>query len=133
MQKTYHSYLKFLQSERVQKLTNFGVFPQRILWASTGTKDPAASDVLYISNLIAPYSVNTMPENTLLAYADHGQTGEPLSVDKSAAEKLISRIEGFSVNYLALADQLQREGAESFNKSWNNLIGSIATKKSSIK
>ncbi len=133
MQKTYHSYLNFLQSERVQKLTNYGVFPQRILWASTGTKDPAASDVLYVANLVAPYSVNTMPENTLLAYADHGQAGLPLTGDKEVAEKLISRIEGYSVNYEALADQLQREGAESFNKSWNNLIESISLKRKSIK
>ncbi len=133
MQKTYHSYLKFLQSERVQQLTNFGVFPQRILWASTGTKDPLASDVLYVANLIAPYSVNTMPENTLLAYADHGNTADPLTGDKTAAENMISRIEGYSVNYQTLAEQLQREGAESFNKSWNNLIGSIALKRQSIK
>ena len=74
-----------------------------------------------------------MPENTLLAYADHGNIAKPLTGDKTDAEKLISRIEGYSVNYQALADQLQREGAESFNKSWNNLIGSIALKRQSIK
>ncbi len=133
MQKTYHTYLNFLHSERVHRTVNFGVFPQRLLWASTGTKDPAASDILYVKNLIAPYSVNTMPENTLLAYADHGETGHSLNGHTEAAERLISEVEKFSVNYLELADQLQKEGADSFIKSWNNLINSISIKRKSIK
>ncbi len=133
MQKTYHSYQQFLRSERVQRAMNSGVFPQRLLWASTGTKDPAASDILYVKNLVAPYTVNTIPENTLLAYADHGETGEPLKGDLLNAETTIKLIEDFGVNYHQLAAQLQHEGAEAFNKSWKNLIDSIAAKRISIK
>ncbi len=132
MQKTYHSFQQFLHSDRVQRLLNYGVFPQRLLWASTGTKDPNASDILYVKNLVAPYTVNTIPENTLLAFADHGETGQPLSGDTEDAEKIIKQIEEFSVNYYQLADQLQHEGAEAFNKSWYNLIQSIALKRNSI-
>jgi transaldolase len=132
MQKTYRSCLDFTQSNRVQALVNRGVFPQRILWASTGTKDPGAPDVLYISNLVAPYSVNTMPESTLLAYADHGVAGEPLSTDPSEAEAIIRAIEACTADYNQLAEQLQKEGADAFIKSWNNLIGSIAAKRQTI-
>jgi transaldolase len=133
MEKTYRCYLDFLESGRVRKLVNAGVFPQRLLWASTGTKDPAASDILYVKNLVAPYTVNTMPENTLLAYADHGETGEPLTGDMAAANELISRIDGYSVHYGQLAGQLQKEGAAAFEKSWNNLIQSISNKRKQIK
>jgi transaldolase len=133
MQKTYHSYQQFLRSERVQRAMNSGVFPQRLLWASTGTKDPAASDILYVKNLVAPYTVNTIPENTLLAYADHGEAGEPLKGDLLNAETTIKLIEDFGVNYHQLAAQLQHEGAEAFNKSWKNLMDSIAAKRNSIK
>lgn len=129
MQKTYYSYLQFLRSERVQKLMNFGVFPQRLLWASTGTKDPNASDILYVKNLIAPYTVNTIPENTLLAFADHGETGRILPDNTLSADQIIGKFQEMSVNYLHLAAQLQKEGAEAFNKSWNNLIDSITTKR----
>jgi len=129
MQKTYFSYLQFLRSERVQKIMNFGVFPQRLLWASTGTKDPNASDILYIKNLVAPYTVNTIPENTLLAFADHGETGQALPDNTASADKIIGQFRELSVNYLQLAEQLQKEGAEAFNKSWNNLIASITTKR----
>jgi len=129
MQKTYFSYLQFLRSERVQKIMNFGVFPQRLLWASTGTKDPNASDILYVKNLAAPYTVNTIPENTLLAFADHGETGLVLSDNTVSADKIIGQFQELSINYLHLADQLQKEGAEAFNKSWNNLIASITTKR----
>lgn len=133
MEKTYHSFLLFLQSDRVQRIMNWGVFPQRLLWASTGTKDPAASDILYIKNLVAPYTVNTIPENTLLAFGDHGETGQPLTGDMENAEKIIKRIEGYSINYHQLADQLQQEGADAFIKSWKNLIESIAVKRNSLK
>jgi transaldolase len=129
MQKTYYSYLQFLRSERVQKLMNFGVFPQRLLWASTGTKDPNASDILYVKNLMAPYTVNTIPENTLLAFADHGETGRMLPDNTISADQIIGKFQEMSVNYLHLAEQLQKEGAEAFNKSWNNLINSITTKR----
>ena len=129
MQKTYHAYLQFLRSQRVQTVMNFGVFPQRLLWASTGTKDPNASDILYVKNLVAPYTVNTIPENTLLAFADHGETGPVIPENTTAADQIIGLFHGMSVNYLHLAEQLQKEGAEAFNKSWNNLIASITTKR----
>jgi len=133
MQKTYHSYLLFLRSERVQRLLNYGVFPQRLLWASAGTKDPNASDILYVKNLVAPYTVNTIPENTLLAFADHGETGHSLTGEIKDAERIIQQIEAHGVHYHQLAGQLQQEGAEAFNKSWNNLIESITIKRNNIK
>jgi transaldolase len=132
MQKAYHSYLQMLHSERVQRLLNFGVFPQRLLWASTGTKDPAASDILYVKNLVAPYTINTIPDGTLMAFADHGEPGPALTGDKKAAEQLIQEMEGLSMNYLSLATQLQKEGAEAFKKSWENLMGSIAAKRKGL-
>lgn len=132
MQKTYAAYLQFLRSERVQKTMNFGVFPQRLLWASTGTKDPNASDILYVQNLVAPYTVNTLPENTLLAFADHGEIGPMLPQKDENADQVIGKFGDLQVNYLQLAEQLQKEGAEAFNKSWNNLIGSIAIKRNQL-
>jgi transaldolase len=132
MQKTYHQYLRFLQSDSVRIAMNSGVFPQRLLWASTGTKDPDASDILYVKGLVAPYTVNTIPENTLLAFADHGETGEPLSGEVSDAERIMQQTEGHGVDYLQLATQLQQEGAAAFNKSWENLIHSITTKRNQL-
>lgn len=129
MQKTYHSYLQFLSSERVQKTMNFGVLPQRLLWASTGTKDPNASDILYVKSLVTPYTVNTIPENTLLAFADHGESGKILAADTTAADKIIAQFEHLSVSYMELAERLQNEGAEAFKKSWDNLIASIGAKR----
>ncbi|MFU8842690.1 MAG: transaldolase [Bacteroidales bacterium] len=132
MQKTYRQYLQFLQSPEVRKVMNYGVFPQRLLWASTGTKDPRASDILYIKGLVAPYTVNTIPENTLLAFTDHGETGEPLNGDVSDAEYIIHQTESHGVDYRQLPTQLQQEGAAAFNKSWENLIQSITAKRSQI-
>jgi len=116
----------------VQKVMNSGVFPQRLLWASTGTKDPKASDILYVKNLVAPYTVNTIPENTLLAYADHGEIGRLLPDDTEYADQIIAQFRDLSVNYLKLAEQLQKEGAEAFNKSWSYLIASIAVKRNQL-
>jgi transaldolase len=128
-QKTYSSYLRFLSSERMQKAMNSGVMPQRLLWASTGTKDPDASDILYVKNLVAPYTINTIPENTLHAFADHGESGQFLNGDTKSAETIIRQFHELSVDYLQLADQLQKDGAEAFKKSWNNLMNSIAAKR----
>ena len=132
-QNTCHAYKQFLSSDRVRRLMNHGVFPQKLLWASTGTKDPAASDILYVKNLIMTFTINTIPENTLLAYADHGEIGPYLEGDLSSAENLISQIEKYSIDYHQLSAQLQHEGAEAFNNSWNNLIMSIETKRNNIK
>ena len=129
MQRTYHAFRQFLTSDSVQQLMNAGVFPQRLLWASTGTKDPAASDILYVKNLVAPYTVNTIPEKTLLAFADHGETGEPLSGSQEEADTFIAQMKEYSVDYMQLALQLQKEGAEAFKKSWDSLILSIHAKR----
>jgi transaldolase len=129
MQKTFRTYSQFLSSQRVKRIMNFGALPQRLLWASTGTKDPKASDILYVKNLVAPYTVNTIPENTLLAFADHGETGEPLTGDTASADQIIRKFEALSVNYLELANQLQKEGAEAFKLSWENLMKTIHDKK----
>ncbi|MBE0667787.1 MAG: transaldolase, partial [Bacteroidales bacterium] len=112
-----------------KRIMNFGAFPQRLLWASTGTKDPAASDILYVKNLVAPYTVNTIPENTLMAFADHGETGESLTADGISADGIISQFNSMNISHLDLAMQLQKEGAEAFNRSWDNLIKSISTKR----
>jgi transaldolase len=132
MQKTFQVYCQFLSSQKVKRVMNFGVFPQRLLWASTGTKDPNASDILYVKNLVAPYTVNTIPEKTLLAFADHGETGEPLTGDTKSADQIISQFEALSVNYQQLAVQLQKEGAEAFNQSWGNLLKAINYKRTRL-
>ena len=131
-QKTYVSYLEFLKSPRVQRIMNFGTSPQRLLWASTGTKDPNASDILYIKHLIAPYTINTIPDKTLKAFADHGEIGASLPDNTIDADHIIKQYADKSVDYTQLAEQLQKEGADSFNKSWSNLMNSIATKRSQL-
>jgi len=132
MNKIYHIYQTFLSSNRVRRIINFGASPQRLLWASTGTKDPNASDILYVKSLIAPFTVNTIPEKTLLAYADHGELNEPMVDDTVEADKIIEQYGELSIDYFKLAEQLQKEGAESFNTSWDNLIKSIASKRKQI-
>jgi transaldolase len=113
-------------SPRWQRAQNAGARPQRVLWASTGTKDPAASDILYVKALAAPYTVNTMPEKTLLAFADHGEVGEPLATDGREAEAVLARFARAGVDLGATAAQLQDEGARSFVKSWNELLARLA-------
>ncbi|PKP09524.1 MAG: transaldolase [Bacteroidetes bacterium HGW-Bacteroidetes-4] len=131
-QKTYEAYAQFLSSGRVQKLMNLGVSPQRLLWASTGAKDPAVSDVIYVTNLVTPFTVNTIPENTLLAFADHGDVNEPLSLACTLTNSLLEQFKKEGVDIDALAEQLQKEGAASFIDSWNHLINSIDQKRKSI-
>jgi transaldolase len=125
---TYRSYRELLDSPRWERLENAGARPQRLLWASTGTKDPDASDVLYIEALAAPMTVNTMPEETLLAFADHGKVRPALPRDGGDAEAVLKRFAGAGVNVDALAAQLQKEGADAFVKSWNELLARIAEK-----
>src|SRR5215471_16668252 len=116
--RTYKSYRDLLESDRWQKLQKAGALPQRLLWGSTGTKDPAAPDVMYVEALAAPDTINTMPDKTLLAFADHGQVKAVLPRDGGDAEEVLAEFRRAGVNDSTLADELQREGAESFDKSW---------------
>jgi transaldolase len=123
----YAAYRDLLESERWKKLAEAGARPQRLLFASTGTKDPDASDVLYIEAFAAPDTINTMPEKTLLAFADHGKVGDPIPEDGGDAEQVLSKFTSTGIDLDELAARLQKEGAEAFVKSWNELIGSIAS------
>ena len=130
--RTYKDYRDLLVSPRWQKLARAGAQPQRLLLASTGTKDPKASDVLYIEALAASGTVNTMPEETLLAFADHGKANGVLPVDGGDAEEILAGFARAGVDHAALGAELQSEGAQSFDKSWNDLIDSIASKGSAL-
>jgi transaldolase len=130
--RTYKAYRALLGSPRWQRVFNAGARPQRLLWASTGTKDPAASDVLYIKSLAAAFTVNTMPEGTLKALADHGALGEMLPVDGGDSEDVLARFAGAGIDVDALAGQLQDEGAKSFVGSWQELMGVIAGKSAAL-
>jgi transaldolase len=127
--KAYVAYRRLLESDRWQRLLNEGARPQRLLWASTGTKDPKASDVLYIEKLVSPFTVNTMPEPTLLAFADHGKVGETLSpvADPNDA-KMLTAFAAAGVDVVALAEKLQVQGVESFIKAWKSLVAQVETK-----
>ncbi len=124
----YKSYRDLLASDRWLRLLNFGARSQRLLWASTGTKDPKAPDVLYVKALASPHTVNTMPENTLLGLADHGEIGAMLPHDGGDADRELAEFTRAGVNLDALADQLQREGADAFVKSWDDLMAQVAAK-----
>jgi transaldolase len=125
--RTYRAYRELLESDRFLRIANEGARPQRLLWASTGTKDPEASDVLYVEALAAPFTINTMPEKTLLAFDDHGQVGEPLPPDGGDAEEVLARFAEAGIDVDALAAQLQHEGAEAFVKSWKELLETVSS------
>jgi transaldolase len=129
---TYAAYRALLGSPRWQRAFNAGARPQRLLWASTGTKDPGASDVLYVKTLAAPFTVNTMPEGTLKALADHGTLGGLLTADGGDSEAVLARFATAGVDVEALARQLQDEGAKSFVGSWYELLGVIDTKSAAL-
>jgi transaldolase len=131
--RTYKAYRELLASPRWQRTFNFGARPQRLLWASTGTKDPKASDVLYIKSLAAPFTVNTMPEATLKALADHGELGAILPPDGGDSEEVLTQFAKAGIDINALARQLQDEGAKSFVKSWEELMAVIASKSAALK
>ena len=132
-QRTYKAYRCLLSSPRWQRIYNSGARPQRLLWASTGTKDPAASDVLYVKSLAAPFTVNTMPEGTLKALADHGDITSLLQADGGDCEEVLARIAKAGIDVYALAAQLQDEGAKSFVNSWNELMAVIDSKSVTLK
>ena len=122
-----------MNTPRSQRAFNAGARPQRLLWASTGIKDPKASDILYIKALASPFTVNTMPEATLKAFADHGEIGPVMPTDGGDCEKVLAGFAKAGINVDALAAQLQDDGAKSFVKSWNELLAVIASKSAALK
>jgi transaldolase len=130
--RTYKAYRDLLASGRWRKLAAAGAHPQRLLWASTGTKDPAASETLYVEALAAPDTVDTMPEKTLEAFAGKGRLGDPMPVDGGYAEQVLDEFRREGVDVDALAEKLQRDGGDAFAKSWNSLLGGLAEKIASL-
>jgi transaldolase len=128
----YRAYRQVMASDRFQVLENDGARMQRLLWASTSTKDPAASDTLYVHGLAAPFTVNTMPNETLEAFYDHGEVGDPLPADGGDVDALLGRFHDAGVDLGALAAKLQSDGASSFVDAWNELIGRIQTQRSAL-
>ena len=131
--RTYQAYLGLLSSQRWMRAYNAGARPQRLLWASTGTKDPKASDVLYVKALAAPFTVNTMPEGTLKALADHGVVGATMPTDGGDGQEVLARFDAAKIDVRALAARLQDEGAKAFVNSWNDLMGVIGSKSDLLK
>ncbi|HEY2479920.1 MAG TPA: transaldolase [Solirubrobacterales bacterium] len=127
--RAYHAYRELLDSDRWMRLANAGARPQRLLWASTGTKDPEASDTLYVEAFASPFTINTMPDKTLEAFADHGQIGDLMDPTGAGAENTLKEFEKAGIDLAALAQRLQDEGKASFNKSWEELLKTIGTKR----
>jgi transaldolase len=132
-QRTYKAYLDLLTSPRFLRAANAGARAQRLLWASTGTKDSKASDTLYVKALAAPFTVNTMPEGTLKAFARHGEIGAMLGPDGGDCEKVLAAFAKAGIDIDALANSLQEEGAASFDKSWNDLMACIESKSAGMR
>ena len=132
-ERTYKAYRALQNEERWERIFNLGASPQRLLWASTGTKDPKASDTLYVQGLAAPLTVNTMPEATLKAFGDHGEVGATLSADGGDGDTTLQQFVKAGIDIDALAAQLQDEGAKSFVKSWEDLMDVIASKSAALK
>jgi transaldolase len=125
----YRAYIESLASRRVERVLNEGGRPQRLLFASTGTKDPAASDVLYVEALAAPLTVDTIPESTLKAFAEHGRVTTPIPRDGGGCDATIAAHGAVGIDVAALASRLQRDGAAAFVKSWNGLLAAIGAKR----
>ena len=130
--RTYKAARALLSSPSWQRVYNSGAWPQRLLWASTGTKDPQASDILYVKALAAPFTVNTMPEGTLKALAGHSELGTIMAADGGDCEEVLAQFAAEGIDVDALAAQLQDQGARSFVKSWNDLMAVIASKGAAI-
>ena len=130
--RTYRAYRELLASPRWRKLAAAGAQPQRLLWGSTGTKDPQASATLYVEALAAPDTINTMPEKTLRAFAEHGELREMMAADGGDAETVIASFADAGIDVDALAAQLQHEGAQAFVKSWNALMQRISEKSDAL-
>jgi transaldolase len=132
-QQAYKAYRELLASDRFQRLANAGARAQRLLWASTGTKDPKASDILYVKALAAPFTVNTMPEATLKAFADHGELAAALAPDGGDSETVLGAFANAGVDVAALAARLQDEGAAAFVKSWHDLVACLEAKRATLR
>lgn len=131
--RAYRAYTELLASPRMRRLMNAGARPQRLLWASTGTKDPEASDTLYVDGLVAPYTVNTMPDATLLAFADHGAVPPaPMPDGDGDAEQTLAAFAAAGVDVDAYAAELQQAGADAFVDSWRSLLRSIAGRRAAV-
>ncbi|MGH8124672.1 MAG: transaldolase [Rhodanobacteraceae bacterium] len=131
-QRTYKAYCELRESPRWKRIIAAGVHPQRLLWASTGTKDPKASDTLYIVAFAAPDTIDTIPDKTLLAFADHGKLNGTMARDGGDCEQVIAQFNAAGIDDAELAAQLQKEGAQKFVKSWNDLLGRIGQKSSAV-
>lgn len=129
---TYKAYRDLKDTDRWQRLENLGARPQRLLFASTGAKDPKASDVLYIEALVAPNTINTMPEETLLAFEDHGKVSSPLPRDGGDAREVVEAFSRAGVDVVKLAENLQADGAQAFVDSWQHLSDAVAAKRGSV-
>jgi len=130
--RTYKAYRQLLSSPRWERIYNAGARPQRLLWASTGTKDPRAPDIMYIKALAAPFTVNTMPEETLKALADHGDLSEIMSADDGDCEAALDQFAAAGIDIDKLAAKLQDDGAKSFVSSWSDLMEVIASKSATL-
>jgi transaldolase len=131
-QATYRAYRQLLNSDRALRLENEGVRMQRLLWASTGTKNPDAPDTLYVHGLTAPFTINTIPEKTLEAFYDHGEAGEPMPADGGDCDEVLARFAAAGVDVQALAVKLQADGATAFVDSWQELLERISAQSSSL-
>src|SRR5262249_15313454 len=127
--RAYRAYNELLASDRFRRLQNEGARAQRLLWASTGTKEPNASDTLYIEAFASPFHVNTMPENNQLAFSYHGEVGDLVPADGGICELVLQEFADAGIDVAALAARLQEEGKQSFNKSWEELLGSISSQR----
>ncbi|HKU16063.1 MAG TPA: transaldolase [Steroidobacteraceae bacterium] len=127
-QQAYRAYSQLLESSRWRRVFNAGARPQRFLFASTGTKDPKAPDILYVKGLVAPLTINTMPQGTLEAFAEHGELGEELRADGGESAKVLDKFRKAGVDLDALASKLQEDGAAAFTDSWKQLLEVIASK-----
>lgn len=131
-QDTYRAYREVMDSDRMQRLENSGALVQRLLWASTKTKDPTAPDTLYVQCLAAPFTINTMPESTLQAFFDHGDLGAAMPTDGAESAATLARFTEAGVDVPALAAQLQSDGAKSFVQAWNDLLRRISTQTTAV-
>jgi transaldolase len=128
----YRAYRELMGSDRFQRLENQGARMQRLLWASTKTKDPEASDTLYVHGLAAPFTVNTMPDDTLEAFYDHGEVGEPLPADGGDVDAVLDRFARAGVDTGEVAAKLQHDGAASFVDAWNELMDRITSQTKAV-